>query len=74
MSIVLYSTDCPKCRVLKQKLNIRAIQYTEHNSVDEMIALGIMQAPMLSVEGELLTFLQANEWINSRPTEEALKQ
>ena len=74
MSIVLYSTDCPKCKVLKQKLNNRDIQYIERNSVDEMIALGITQAPMLSVNGELLTFLQANEWINNRPEEEASKQ
>lgn len=64
MNIVLYSTGCPKCKVLKQKLDSKPIQYTENNSVDEMLALGITQAPVLSVDGKLLTFVEANEWVN----------
>jgi len=70
MNVVLYSTDCPKCKVLKQKLDSKAIEYTENHSVDEMLALGIAQAPVLSVGGELLSFAQANEWVNqARKTE-----
>lgn len=64
MNIVLYSTGCPKCKVLKQKLDSKPIQYTENNSVDEMLALGITQAPVLSVDGKLLPFVEANEWVN----------
>ena len=35
-------------------------------SVDTMLSLGITQVPVLSVDGRLLSFSQANEWINAR--------
>ena len=64
--VILYSTGCPKCRVLKQKLDSKSIQYKEENSVDVMLSLGIMQVPVLSVDGKLLLFAQANEWVNTQ--------
>lgn len=70
MNIVLYSTDCPKCKILKQKLDSKSIRYTVCDSVDDMLALGIMQVPVLSVEEELYGFQQANEWVNHYQTEE----
>lgn len=66
MNIVLYSTGCPKCNVLKKKLDAKSIVYTEENSVDKMLAIGINQVPVLSVDDELLAFVQANEWINKQ--------
>lgn len=70
MNVVLYSTGCSKCRVLKQKLDSKSIQYTEKHSVDEMTALGIKHLPVLAVDGELLSFSSANEWVNQYHTEE----
>lgn len=64
MEIILYSTGCPRCKVLKKKLDDKHIMYTENNSVDEMMCLGIMQVPVLSVNKNLLDFSQANEWLN----------
>lgn len=63
---VLYSTGCPKCKVLKMKLEQKGIEYEENNSVDEMIALGMMSAPALSVDGKLMDFKEANDWINTQ--------
>lgn len=40
-TVILYSTGCPRCSVLKKKLEEKGINYTENNSVDEMLALGI---------------------------------
>lgn len=64
--IILYSTGCPKCEVLKKKLTEKAIPYTESNSVDEMLALGITQVPMLDNNGTLMDFKQAVEWVNKQ--------
>lgn len=64
MNVILYSTGCPKCKVLKQKLDNKSVSYMENSSVDEMLSLGITQVPVLSVDGELLAFQQANEWVN----------
>jgi len=68
--VVLYSTDCPQCKVLKHKLDAKHIDYTVNSSVEEMMSLGIMQVPVLSVDGELLVFGKANEWVNRYPTKE----
>lgn len=71
MDIVIYTTDgCQKCRVLKQKMDDKSISYTESKSVDQiidkMLSMGIQQAPVLSVNGELFAFSQANEWVNNQ--------
>lgn len=64
MKIVLYSTGCPKCSVLKKKLEAKGIEYTENNQVNEMVELGISHVPVLSVDGELMSFVDANKWVN----------
>ena len=66
MEVILYSNGCPRCCVLKQKLDAKSITYAEENSVDKMLAMGIIQVPALCVDGELLSFGQANEWINKQ--------
>lgn len=62
--IILYSTGCPKCNILKKKLNEKKISYQENNSVDEMIELGIDFVPVLQVGNKQLSFTQAIKWIN----------
>lgn len=71
VDVVLYSTGCPRCKVLKQKLDGKGIAYTVNNSVDEMLSLGITQAPILSVDKDLLSFTKAIEWVNQNPTKGA---
>ena len=66
--IILYTTGCPKCNVLKAKLKQADIQYQEENSIEVMQGLGIMQVPMLGVEGDILDFAQACAWSNSFDT------
>lgn len=62
---ILYSTDCPKCKVLRQKLDEAGFRYTENNSVEEMLALGITQVPVLSIDGEMYDFTQAVKLANT---------
>ena len=64
MSIILYSTGCPKCKVLKSKLMDKNIEFVEKTSVEEMTGLGITQVPVLMVNGELLEFKRAIDWVN----------
>lgn len=65
MNVILYSNGCPRCRVLKQKLDSKGVAYTEESSVETMLSLGITQVPVLSVDGKFLPFADANGWINS---------
>lgn len=62
--IILYSTGCPKCEILKKKLALTDIQFEENNSMDEMLNLGIMQVPVLKVGDEYMDFRDAVHWIN----------
>ena len=64
--VILYSTGCPKCIVLKKKLDNKGIEYTENNSVDEMLSLNITLVPVLKVGGSMMDFAQANTWINEQ--------
>ena len=65
-SIILYSTGCPRCDVLKDKLDTKAISYSINNSVDEMTELRISEVPILSVNGQLLKFKEAVDWVNKQ--------
>lgn len=62
--VILYSTGCPKCEVLKKKLANKKIEYTECNDVDKMQSLGIEQVPVLSVDGKLMDFAESVNYIN----------
>ncbi len=66
MEIIFYSTNCPKCKILEKKLTEKNIKFTKNNNVVEMTELGIDQVPVLSINGSLLNFVEANEWINER--------
>ena len=65
MDVKLYSTHCPKCIVIEKKLNQKNISFEEINDIDVMAEKGFMQAPMLEVDGEVMDFKQANDWINN---------
>lgn len=64
--VILYSTGCPKCRVLEAKLTEAGIPFTENHSVDEMLAMGLTEAPVLSVDGQILGFMAAVRWIDGQ--------
>lgn len=65
MEIILYSTHCPRCEVLEEKLKSKGIEYVEENSVEVMQEKGIMSVPVLEYNGELFDFGKAVKLINS---------
>lgn len=66
MKIILYSTGCPKCKILESKLNAKNIRYEKNTDTDEMIRLGFQTVPKLKVDDEILDFGEAVKWINNR--------
>ena len=64
--IVLYTTGCPRCVVLKKKLAEKNISYAECDSGSDMAQLGITHVPVLSVKGQLLDFTSAIKWVNQQ--------
>ena len=66
MTIILYSTDCPKCKVLEKKLNDKEITFDIVKDVDVMLEKGFMSAPMFEVDGVEMDFKRAIEWVNNK--------
>lgn len=66
MELILYSTHCPRCEVLAKKLQQKGLKYKEINDIDEMLALGIQNAPALGTEVGILDFSSAIKWINAQ--------
>ena len=67
--VILYSTGCPKCKVLKMKLEKAGIPYEMNEDIDEMRKLGLLSAPALGVHGQIMDFGKAIEWINEQGSE-----
>ncbi len=64
--ITLYSNGCPKCQILKKKLDAKGINYTTVTDVNEMLAKGLNLMPVLQANEQLLDFAQAVEWVNKQ--------
>lgn len=64
--VILYSTHCPRCKVLTLKLKQKNISYEEVNDVEEMTAKGFKEAPKLEVDGVVMDFTEAVKWIGEQ--------
>lgn len=64
--VILYSTGCPKCKVLKMKLEKAGLSYEINEDVDEMLKLGLLSAPALGVHGQIMDFNKAIEWLKGQ--------
>ena len=71
-NIVLYSTHCPKCKVITKKLEQKNIAFTEVDckvdtaSIDMLSNKGFKAMPVLQVGDEYLDFMKANKWIGEQ--------
>ena len=63
MNIIFYTTHCPKCAVLKTKLDKAGVSYSTCQDVQEMLNLGIQAAPALSINGNIFDFGQSIKWL-----------
>jgi glutaredoxin len=60
----LYSNGCPKCKVLKAKLEQKNISFEESDDLNFLIEKGFMSIPVLEVDGEFLDFASAVKYVN----------
>lgn len=61
--IIFYTTNCPKCKILKQKLETASIKYEICEDTEKMIGIGIKSVPVLEINNTLLNFVDAVQWI-----------
>ena len=63
--ITLYTTEtCPRCKVLKTKLEQANIEFEITLDISKLESLGILQVPMLEMDnGEMLDFNAAIKFL-----------
>lgn len=61
--IVLYSTGCPMCDLLKAELNKANIEYTVCSDIDTMLDMGLNELPVLEIDGKIMNNNEAVDWI-----------
>ena len=66
MNVVLYSTGCPKCNVLKKKLDNLDIEYTINSDKELMQTKGFNLLPVLEVDNIPMEFKKAIDWVNNK--------
>ena len=66
--ITLYTTHCPRCRIIEMKLAQKKIDFTMVDDEDKVIAAGkergILSAPILEADGKFYNFNDAVKFIN----------
>ena len=63
--VIFHSSHCPRCQVLEKKLKDKGIEYEENNDIQVMLDKGLDVAPALEVDGKLMGFKEAVDWINN---------
>lgn len=64
--IVLYTIDCPKCKILEKKLKEAGVAYDRCTDVSVMEQKGLDFLPALEVNNEIIGFKKAITWVNER--------
>lgn len=64
--IKMYTTGCPRCNVLKKKLDEKDVQYETITDKDIMISKGFSVVPILEVDDRTMGYTEAVKWINER--------
>ena len=66
----LWSTHCPKCKVLEKKIELKNIDCEIKDNLDEVLEFGRLHdmnsAPILELDnGEVLDFVAANKYLSN---------
>lgn len=65
--VIIYTTDtCPRCKILKKKLEAKEIPFVEIQDIDELLKLNIDEVPIMKVDEKLYTFGDAVDWVNNQ--------
>lgn len=67
MSIELFSTNCPKCKILETKLREKKVLFQlfeGERAIESIQERGFMTAPLLCVDGKNMEFNAAMKWLS----------
>jgi glutaredoxin-related protein len=62
-NIILYTTHCPKCKVLQLKLEKLNLSFEICEDIETMETLGFKTSPMLSINNKIYNFQEAVKFL-----------
>lgn len=64
--LILYTTGCPKCKILEKKLSDKGIDFEKCDDKEVMNSLGIVSVPVLKLDdGRMLGYFEAVKYVNA---------
>ena len=72
MIIVYGSDECPRCNVIKQKIERAGIEYTFSTDTRFLEEKGFTQLPIVYLNDAYLTFKEMNQYLNNLEVEHEL--
>lgn len=63
--IILYTTDCPRCKLLERHLDEKKIPYEKSDDIELLLENGFRTVPVLCVNNEFLDFPKALNWVKN---------
>lgn len=70
MAITLYSNGCPRCKILKQRLDEKGLKYEESDDTEFLQQYKILSFPALDIGGRVLKFYHAILWLKNQNMED----
>ena len=64
--VKLYTIDCPKCKILETKLKQKNVKYEICRDKSAIISKGFDLMPVLDVDGQIMNFTDAVQWVNNQ--------
>ena len=64
--VILYEHGCPNCLRLKKMLDTKHIVYEDVTDVNLMRSMGFTEAPKLEVDGVIMNFKDAKNWVEEQ--------
>ena len=63
---ILYSTDCPKCKILEKILNDNNVEYDVIKDENIMVEKGFTSVPILELDNNTMSFSEAVKYFNNK--------
>ena len=61
--ITLYSTGCPRCKILESALDAKGMIYNKISDEQTIIDKGFLTVPVLDVDGKAMMFPEAFNYV-----------
>lgn len=71
--VILYTSGCGKCIVLQRKLEDAGIPFKKETDLNKLSKNGILNLPILEVNGEMYNFSRALKFIQGEKEKNAWK-